>query len=137
MKKIIIFAVLIIAALTFSSCKKATPDVIGVGKVEWNSVDQTYCVQIGSETYPISTVIMPDESWSKFIETQDLSPLQGANVTIFYSKKHSEPQAIWGAQTEEDIFALYRRRSGRIYGLIAIMLGLVSMTGGLSVLLLR
>ena len=94
-------------------------------------------MQIGSETYPISTIIVPDDSWSKFIETSDLSPIRGAKVTIFNSQKHSGPQAILGAQTEDDIDALYRRRSGRIYGLIAMLLGVVSMAGGISVLLLR
>lgn len=137
MKRIIVVAVFLIAAFTFNSCKKANPDVIGVGKIEWNCFDKTYCVPIGSETYPISTIIVPDDSWSKFIETSDLSPIRGTKVTIFSDQKHSEPQAILGVQTEDDIDALYRRRSGRIYGVIAIVLGSLSIIGGAVVLLLR
>ncbi len=137
MKRIIIVAVFLIAAFTFNSCKKANPDVIGVGKIEWNCFDKTYCVPIGSETYPISTIIVPDDTWSKFVETSDLSPIRGAKVTIFNSQKHSEPQAILGAQTEDDIDALYRRRSGRIYAVLAIVLGGLSIIGGAVSLLLR
>lgn len=137
MKKIIIFAAFLVAAFTFNSCKKANPDVIGVGKIEWNSIDKNYCVQIGSETYPISTVIVPDDNWCKFAETKDLSPLQGAKVTIFYSSKHSEPKAILGIETEENIDALYHHRKGRIYAVLAIVLGGLSIIGGAVSLLLR
>ena len=137
MRRIIIFVAFLIAALTFSSCKKATPEVVGVGRIEWNCFDKTYCVPIGSETYPISTVIVPDGTWSKFIETPYLSTIRGAKVTIFYSQKHSEPQAILGAQTEDDIDALYHNRKGRIYGVLGIILGSLSIIGGAVVLLLR
>ncbi len=137
MKRIIIVAVFLIAAFTFNSCKKATPEVAGVGKIEWNCFDKTYCVPIGSETYPISTIIVPDDTWSKFVETSDLSPLQGAKVTIFYSSKHSEPKAILGIETEENIDALYHHRKGRIYAVLAIVLGGLSIIGGVVSLLLR
>jgi hypothetical protein len=137
MRKLLFFAVFLVTAFTFSSCKKAAPEVVGVGRIEWNCFDKTYCVPIGSETYPISTIIVPDGTWSKFIETPYLSPIRGAKVTIFYSQKHSEPQAILGAQTEDNIDSLYHRRKGRIYGVLAIILGSLSIIGGAVVLLLR
>lgn len=136
MKKIIIFAVVFITALTFGSCKKANPDVIGVGYIWWSSPDKAYCVRVGAEAYPINTVILPDGKWNKFVETQDLSSLQGSKVTIFTSQKHTGSQAILGTQTEEDIVALYRRRLGRIFGLLAIVFGSIGMLGGISVLIM-
>ncbi len=107
MKKIIIFAVVIFAAIAFTSCesKPVDPYIIGSGTVKKN-LDGFY-VTVGMEKWPISEVTALKVKDAPHSRAEEILPVEGLVVTVFTSDNYPGVQAVLGEQNQEQIEALY------------------------------
>lgn len=114
MKKIIIFAVVIFAAIAFTSCKSdpVDPYIIGTGVIKENL--EGYYVTIGMEKWPVTSVTALKVKEREYSRAEEIVPVKGLLVTVFTSDNYAGVQAVLGEQNEEQIEALYYTNYKRI-----------------------
>ena len=114
MKRIIVFAAFIIAAVAFSSCKSKTVDpyIIGTGVIK--ETPEGYYVTIGMEKWPVTFITAQKMKETEFSKSKKIAPVEGVMVTVFTSDNYKGVQAVLGEQSEEQIEALYYANYTRV-----------------------
>lgn len=109
MKKIIIFAAAILAAIAFCSCKSqpVEPDIIGTGIVQSTPESDAFYVELDGNYYPIESVTVLKQKPTDSNRWEKVAPVKGVEVTIFSSVRYKGIQAVLGEQNSEQIEELY------------------------------
>ena len=101
------------------------PNIIGVGNLQYDVTNDIYYVQIDTISYTVEAITVPDRNPRSYSATQKISPVEGARVTIFNCKGNKRIRAVQGAQTVEQIEALYHENYTFLYALMAVVFILI------------
>lgn len=124
-KKILLLLLACLTLILASGCSwfdsaPVEPEIIGVGHVKFNSQNNLYVVELDSVSYIVDKVIEKDRSPRSASVTQELSPVDGMEVTVFRNK-HGNVICVYGRKNEAQIEELYHANFTWIAVFVAII----------------